>query len=104
MYARTRELLTKHRADVEKVAQRLLEKEVLTRYVFIMSLISMTDHGYREDMIDLLGKRPFSGKDDMDKWLDEHSTEHKRAPLPIPEPDQPLPDPSVAFKSLNSRT
>lgn len=31
MYDRTRQLLTDHRADVEKVAQRLLQKEVLTR-------------------------------------------------------------------------
>ncbi len=31
MYERTRTLLTEHREDVEKVAQRLLEKEVLTR-------------------------------------------------------------------------
>ena len=30
-YERTRNLLTEHREDVEKVAKRLLEKEVLTR-------------------------------------------------------------------------
>ncbi|KIY66190.1 ATP-dependent metallopeptidase Hfl [Cylindrobasidium torrendii FP15055 ss-10] len=80
MYARTKELLELHRADVEKVAQRLLEKEVLNR----------------EDMIDLLGKRPFKVKDDMDKWLDEHGKEHKQAPVPIPESEQSLPAPSVA--------
>jgi ATP-dependent Zn protease len=30
-HRRTTDLLTKHKADVEKVAKRLLEKEVLTR-------------------------------------------------------------------------
>ncbi|KAI8090707.1 peptidase family M41-domain-containing protein [Thamnidium elegans] len=42
-YARTLSLLTEKKADIEKVAQLLLEKEVLTR----------------EDMENLLGKRPF---------------------------------------------
>ncbi|KAK0506303.1 ATP-dependent metallopeptidase Hfl [Armillaria luteobubalina] len=69
MYERTRTLLTEHREDVEKVAQRLLEKEVLTR----------------EDMIEMLGKRPFVGKsDDMDKWLDEHGSERPKEAFPTP--------------------
>ncbi|KAJ7071148.1 peptidase family M41-domain-containing protein [Mycena amicta] len=56
-YERTRQLLTKHREDVVKVAELLLDKENITR----------------EDMIRLLGKRPFVGRsDDMDKWLDQH--------------------------------
>ena len=38
-YDRTRTLLTKHRADVEKVAKLLLEKEVITRYVLDVSLV-----------------------------------------------------------------
>jgi AFG3 family protein len=42
-YKRTTELLNEKKADIEKVAQLLLEKEVLTR----------------EDMERLLGKRPF---------------------------------------------
>ena len=33
-HQRTTELLTKHKEDIEKVAQLLLEKEVITRYVF----------------------------------------------------------------------
>ena len=32
-YERTKDLLTKHKEDVEKVAKLLLEKEVITRYV-----------------------------------------------------------------------
>jgi len=44
-------------------------------------------------MIDILGKRPFTSKDDMDKWLDEH----RKAKLPPPmesEIDDPLPGPT----------
>lgn len=42
-HKRCKDLLTEHRAQVEKVAQRLLEREVLTR----------------DDMIELIGKRPY---------------------------------------------
>jgi AFG3 family protein len=42
-----------------------------------------------EDMIDLLGKRPFVNRaDDMDKWLDEHGSKKRgesSAPPPPPE-------------------
>ncbi|KAG7099073.1 hypothetical protein E1B28_000948 [Marasmius oreades] len=93
MYDRTRKLLTDHKEDVENVAKLLLEKEVLTR----------------EDMIRLLGKRPFTGReDDMDKWLDENRNSGVTAPEPRSEPspppteDNPLPgSPAVASKSLN---
>lgn len=46
----------------------LLEREVITR----------------EDMIDLLGKRPFADKQDaMDKWLDENRKQERSAPPPL---------------------
>lgn len=54
-------------------------------------------------MIELLGKRPFGEKDDMDKWLDEHASERAEAPLPIPDPDSPIPNPTVASKSVDTR-
>ncbi|CAA7259936.1 unnamed protein product [Cyclocybe aegerita] len=92
-YERTRNLLTAHRDDIDKVARLLLEKEVITR----------------EDMIDLLGKRPFASRDDMDKWLDEHRGE-KSAPPPIETPpagdveDGPLgPAPIPISKSLDDK-
>ncbi|EAU92673.1 hypothetical protein CC1G_01718 [Coprinopsis cinerea okayama7 len=92
-YERTRNLLTERRAEVEKVAQRLLEKEVITR----------------EDMIELLGKRPFTGRsDDMDKWLDENRGE-RSAPPPLEPPsdsgrldDPPEPQPALT-KALDRR-
>ncbi|CAO1629382.1 unnamed protein product [Jaminaea pallidilutea] len=55
VHDRTRELLTKHKADVEKVAQLLLEKEVIAR----------------EDMVTLLGRRPFGVADEADKVLEK---------------------------------
>ncbi|KAJ3565462.1 hypothetical protein NP233_g7614 [Leucocoprinus birnbaumii] len=79
-YERTRNLLTEHKEDVDKVAQLLLSKEVITR----------------EDMIGLLGKRPFTSKDDMDKWLDEHRKEAKLPPPTEGEVDDPLPSPAPA--------
>jgi len=91
-YERTRDLLTHHRGDVEKVAKLLLEKEVITR----------------EDMIDMLGKRPFVGRsDDMDKWLDENRGE-KSAPPPLESPlpsgvDDPIPQPTSITKTLDDR-
>jgi AFG3 family protein len=52
---RCRSLLVAKDAELEKVAQLLLEKEVLTR----------------NDMIDLLGPRPFKEKNDaFEKYLD----------------------------------
>ena len=58
-------------------------------------------------MIELLGKRPFAGReDDMDKWLDENRKTGVIAPTPAPEhqppaEDGPLPNASaVASKAL----
>ncbi|KAI0274732.1 ATP-dependent metallopeptidase Hfl [Gloeopeniophorella convolvens] len=90
-HSRTTQLLTDHRADVEKVAQLLLKKEVITR----------------EDMIGLLGKRPFIGRtDDMDKWLDNRGSEQS-APPPLEQPMEPEPTPApapgVAASGLENR-
>lgn len=61
---------------MEKVAKLLLEKEVINRLVLVRPpwfIAYFFIHS--EDMIRLLGKRPFTGKsDDMDKWLDENGT------------------------------
>uniref|UniRef100_A0A1I7ZD42 AAA domain-containing protein n=1 Tax=Steinernema glaseri TaxID=37863 RepID=A0A1I7ZD42_9BILA len=50
---RTRELLLSKRDEIEKVALRLLEKEILSR----------------EDMIELLGKRPFVEKHTYEEFV-----------------------------------
>lgn len=61
-HKRTTELLSKHKEDVEKVAQLLLQKEVITR----------------EDMRNLLGKRPFEAIDEMDTYIDKKLDEHQK--------------------------
>ncbi|MFH4982024.1 hypothetical protein AB6A40_008733 [Gnathostoma spinigerum] len=50
---RTRELLLSKQVDIEKVAKRLLEKEILAR----------------EDMVELLGKRPFAEKQTYEEFV-----------------------------------
>ncbi|CAB5377073.1 unnamed protein product [Rhizophagus irregularis] len=52
-YERTVKLLTDKKNDVEKVAQLLLSKEVLNR----------------DDMISLLGKRPFVEKNNYEEYF-----------------------------------
>ncbi|CAI4048509.1 hypothetical protein SUVC_13G2230 [Saccharomyces uvarum] len=60
---RCTKLLKEKAEDVEKIAQLLLKKEVLTR----------------EDMINLLGKRPFPERNDaFDKYLNDYETEKIR--------------------------
>lgn len=50
---RTRDLLLEKRSDIERVALRLLEKEILNR----------------EDMIELVGKRPFVEKNTYEEMV-----------------------------------
>ncbi|KAI0639712.1 ATP-dependent metallopeptidase Hfl [Trametes polyzona] len=84
-HQRTTELLTKHKDDVEKVAKLLLEKEVITR----------------EDMIALLGPRPFANrKDAMDKWLEENSQE-RSAPPPLESAEPSEANPAPAAKRID---
>ncbi|CAB1317917.1 unnamed protein product [Coregonus sp. 'balchen'] len=53
-YERTHTLLAEKKADVEKVAQRLLEKEVLDK----------------KDMVEMLGKRPFAEKSTYEEFVE----------------------------------
>ena len=62
VHKKTTELLTTHMDAVEKVAQLLLKKEVITR----------------EDMRNLLGKRPFKTADEADEYLDKKGVGIKR--------------------------
>ncbi|KAH9837056.1 ATP-dependent metallopeptidase Hfl [Rhodofomes roseus] len=82
-HQRTTGLLTKHKEDVDKVAKLLLVREVITR----------------EDMIRLLGPRPFANrKDDMDKWLDENRSRESSAPPPLETPDEKAPAPAATSR------
>ncbi|KAG2204293.1 hypothetical protein INT47_009335 [Mucor saturninus] len=67
-YARTLTLLTEKKGDIEKVAQLLLEKEVLTR----------------EDMENLLGRRPFVEHTVYDEYVRRPATQSEEAPPDFP--------------------
>jgi len=58
VYSKTKELIILHRDGLEKVAAKLLEKEVL----------------FQSDLEDLLGKRPFEGRTTYDKFVNGEPT------------------------------
>lgn len=55
-----------------------------------------------EDMIRLLGRRPFANrKDEMDKWLDENRSGESSAPPPLETPGEEVPAPTASSSPVD---
>lgn len=85
-YQKCKDLLTEKKKEVGVVAEELLKKEVLTR----------------DDMVRLLGKRPFDDNEDFEKYFGGGKEESSPPPFPGESGDSPQepPTPSPAFKDL----
>lgn len=87
-YKRCKELLTEKKKEVGLVAEELLTKEMLVR----------------DDMVRLLGKRPFEDNEDFEKYFGGSKEESSPPPFPndgaAPAPGD-SPQPSPAFNELS---
>lgn len=83
-YQRCKDLLIEKKEQVGIIAQELLKKEVLVR----------------DDMVRLLGKRPFDDNAEFEKYFGGAKEESSPPPFPQDDPTTP-PAPSPAFKDLS---
>lgn len=86
-YKQCKDMLVAKKKEVGIVAEELLRKEMLTR----------------DDMVRLLGPRPFADRDEFTKYFNNDAPGPKSAPPPpeeILDDIPPPPTPSPAFKAL----
>lgn len=87
-YKQCRDLLEEKREHLQAVAEELLKKEVLVR----------------DDLVRLLGKRPFEDKGDFHKYFDNDGGKSAPPPPPTeegPRGDNPPEMPAPAFRRIN---
>lgn len=82
-YTKCKELLTAKKKEVGLIAEELLKKEMLVR----------------DDMVRILGKRPFGDNQDFEKYFGGGKEESSPPPFPE-ETDKDPPTPSPAFKDI----
>lgn len=92
-YKQCKDLLIEKKKEIGIIAEELLRKEVLVR----------------DDMVRLLGPRPFDDRDDFSKYFGEGATKPPTDPTGPPSspslpdsPEPPSPSPAV-FKQLQSK-
>ncbi|KAI1180812.1 peptidase family M41-domain-containing protein [Nemania sp. FL0916] len=87
-YKQCKDLLIEKKKEVGIIAEELLKKEILVR----------------DDMVRLLGPRPFDDRNDFAKYFGEDAPKPP-PPAPIPEtPEPPAPTPSpAAFQQLENK-
>ena len=84
-YKRCKDLLVEKKKEVGLVAEELLTKEVLSR----------------DDMVRLLGKRPFEDNEDFEKYFSGEKAEKPEETPPLEESGpSDTPAPSPAFRAL----
>ncbi len=83
-YTKCKNLLTEKKKEVGLIAEELLKKEVLVR----------------DDMVRILGKRPFGEGEEFEKFFSGQQTGLGQDPTETDDPDQPTPTPAPAFKRL----
>jgi cell division protease FtsH len=81
VYEQTKELLTQHREGLEKIAQALLQKEII----------------FQSDLEELLGKRPFDTRTTYDQFVNGTTNDEEKIEVELvgdtPGTDlEPIPD------------
>ncbi|KAH8177410.1 peptidase family m41 domain-containing protein [Sarocladium implicatum] len=83
-YAKCRDLLTEKKKEVGLIAEELLKKEMLVR----------------DDMVRILGRRPFGDNEEFEKYFGGAKEESSPPPFPEDAPKDP-PAPAPAFKEIS---
>jgi len=82
-YTRTKELLTKYRAETEKIAKELLAKEII----------------FQADLENLIGKRPFDNKTNYQSYMDGDNVKKEHEEIIEPITNQPISEEVKDFES-----